>query len=173
MRVAILSLMVAAMAGCGVSQADVCDRGNCGAERAADAGAVGTTLVVPVTPVTNDFPRVALYASVTGTGSSSHPLYVPLALPVGTVVHSARARVRDSASSGRLTMAFMNTTDNAEGFRYTAFSPPSSGTGVEETMAVSLETTTAPSTQYFVQLFNTTALSSAVSLVYRLELDVN
>lgn len=166
MRAAILGLVVA-LAGCGVSQA---------ASFAADTGdqsATGTTLIVPVVSPTGDGPRVALWANVTGIGSASHPLYVPLALSVGTVLHTVRARVRDAGAAGKLVMALSSTADSDENFRYTAFTPPTGGTGLDETITLRPETTTEPAAQYFVALWNNSATTTAQSRVYRLELDVN
>lgn len=131
-----------------------------------------TTIVVPVVPPTADSPHNALYAMVSGIGSSSHPLVVSLPLTVGKTIRALRVRVLDGGTGTKVQASLLIARDNAQAFSTVFTSPPSLGLGVEETIGVtSAAIPVDPATQYFVTVF--TSAGALVSNVYRLEVDVN
>lgn len=131
------------------------------------------TTVVPVVPPFIDFARVTFYATIVGLGSAQKPLYVPLQFPVGSVVRDIRLRVQDAGGSSQMRATLLSMTDNAQNFAILSNSPPSSGSGIEETIAFAdPDRTLAPRTQYAITAYNINGQFGATSRVYRLEVDL-
>jgi hypothetical protein len=136
------------------------------------AGASVHTIVVPVVPPTLDPPRIALWSTISGQGSSSRWEYVPLALPVGAAIIGARVRVQDGGSGTRLVERLLSTTDNSENFSTVASSQLSSGNGTEETLELTGPIQVAPATQYIISVELAANPANRDSRLYRLEVDV-
>lgn len=138
-----------------------------------------STLVVPVVAPGDGVPDTTLFGRTFGVapspgGSTLRPLYVPLAVSVGTRIRAIRARVRDSGSGTKAQALLMHTADDAEAFLVDAITRRSTGTGIEETVDASgLAVVAAPATHYIVEVVNTEGSSASVTNVYRLEVDTN
>lgn len=138
------------------------------------------TLIVPVQMMINT--RTASLGEGMGNviaGNVGDPVggyvqYIPLSLPVGTMIDGWRVRVQDSAHGGassQISSRLMSTTDNNNMPVSIAQSTNSTGNGMEQTItASSVNVIAAPQTQYWISVFD--AVGASDGFVRRLELDI-
>lgn len=139
------------------------------------------TVIIPIQPETNTR-GVNLATNGMGnviSGNVSDPNngfveYIPLMLSVGTHIGGWRVRVQDSqfgGGSSRISSQLMTTTNNQNIPSTIATSSLSSGVGAEETISATVSLVAAPSTQYWISVYD--QVGTASGFVRRLEIDVN
>jgi len=134
-----------------------------------------TTLIVPVSPPVVTVAPLAipeLTAVVSGSGSGSNVLYVPLPLIVGTRIVAMRCRVQDSATGPtKVELRLAKSERPGTGATTLNISSPSAGDGTEQTIAItSIARDVLQNTSYHAII--NTQTGSANCTVYRLEVDV-
>ncbi len=128
------------------------------------------TSVIPISPPSVTGPIIQQPVTISGAGSATKPLVVPISTVVGEVLSGVRVRLTDSPIGPTTAhVIIVSTTDDAESFSSIATSPSSTGSGVEQTVGMPLSQTVTGRQQYFALV--TTASGGSPCEVWRIELD--